>query len=255
MFKKLQRCATLPLGIAAIALANPAGAEPPAEPFSEAKIYFELNDTDGDLGIHSAIDGSEWKYLEIEDPGERRILAVNLTGRLRQLGLTELFFESAEPSFDEMPAAEFLAKFPEGTYEISGITVDGEELESAVKLSKLLPGPPRNVRVNGIRAAENCDAANLPLVTPPVYITWDPVTQSHPTIGRKGAAKIVRYQVFAEQTEDDPLTFSLDLPPTTTRYKIPQELIALGDDEYKFEVLAREANGNQTAIESCFRVR
>ena len=36
-------------------------------PFDEAELFFELNNTDGDLGIHGKIDGDEWKRLEIED--------------------------------------------------------------------------------------------------------------------------------------------------------------------------------------------
>ena len=44
------------------------------------------------------------------------------------------------------------------------------------------------------------------------------------------------------------------LPPTTTSFEVPQEILALGD-EVKFEVLVREASYNQTGVESCFRVR
>ena len=40
-------------------------------PFNVATIYFELNDTDGDLGIHALIDGEPWKILEIEAPNGR----------------------------------------------------------------------------------------------------------------------------------------------------------------------------------------
>lgn len=39
-------------------------------PFSEAEIFFELNNTDGDLGIHSSIDGDAWKRR-----GVRKVVA------------------------------------------------------------------------------------------------------------------------------------------------------------------------------------
>jgi hypothetical protein len=68
-------------------------------PYDEAEIFFELNNTDGDLGIHALIDGEAWKSLEIEDPWGREMLDVRLKGRLRRQGLTEIFFESAEPVF------------------------------------------------------------------------------------------------------------------------------------------------------------
>ena len=59
--------------------------EAPEVPFSEAHLFFELNDTDGDLGIHSKIDGEPWAAIEIEDPHERRILSVRNSGRLRPI--------------------------------------------------------------------------------------------------------------------------------------------------------------------------
>ena len=47
-----------------------------AAEFSEAELFFELNNTDGDLGIHASIDGGPYSRLEIEDPNERVILIV-----------------------------------------------------------------------------------------------------------------------------------------------------------------------------------
>ena len=60
---------------------------------------------------------------KIEDQNERRILSINVRSRLRRQGLTELFFESAEPPFDELSPEEFFARFPEGTYEVEGRTL------------------------------------------------------------------------------------------------------------------------------------
>ena len=91
-------------------------------PFDEAELFFELNNTDGDLGIHASIDGEPWKRLSIEDPNGRRILKIGASGRLRSQGLTQLFFESAEPVFAELSPATFFARFPEGIYEIEGRT-------------------------------------------------------------------------------------------------------------------------------------
>ncbi len=70
-------------------------------PFEEAFLFFELNDTDGDLGIHGKIDGDEWKQMEIKDPNGRRMMKIKAHGRLKRQGVTELFFESAEPTFGE----------------------------------------------------------------------------------------------------------------------------------------------------------
>ncbi len=95
-------------------------------PFDEASIFFELNNTDGDLGIHALIDGDAWKKLEIEDPNERRMLKIKVQGRLKKQGLTEIFFESAEPTFDELSPAQFFNRFPEGIYEIEGKRIEGD---------------------------------------------------------------------------------------------------------------------------------
>ena len=59
-------------------------------PFAEAELFFELNDTDGDLGIHASIDGEAWKHLEVEDPDEKEILQIRAKGRLRRQGVTQL---------------------------------------------------------------------------------------------------------------------------------------------------------------------
>jgi hypothetical protein len=215
--------------------------------FSEAEIFFELNDTDGDLGIHGSIDGGPWLDLEIEGPGDRQLLNIFSRNRLRTQGMTQLFFESAEPSFDELDPADFFLRFPEGRYTIEGRAQDGGTIESTVVLSHVMANRPENVRLNGVPAAESCDDP-LPVVLAPVTIDWDPVTQSHPEIGKKGSIKIVRYQLFVER---EGVNLSLDLPPTVTAFQIPAGITALGKS-FKFEIIARTATGNNTAIESCF---
>ena len=224
-------------------------------PFDEANIFFELNDTDGDLGIHALIDGEPWQNIEIEDPREREMLNIRVKGRLRRQGLTKLFFESAEPSFDELSPEKFFHRFPEGEYEIEGTTLEGDELESTAELTHVMPAPPNNIMVNGIAAAEDCDAAELPIVDADngVTISWDPVTESHPEIGKSGDIEVVKYQLVVEREEPTLLIYNVDLPPNVTEFPVPDEFIALGT-EFKFEILVREASGNQTAVESCFEI-
>lgn len=226
--------------------------------FEEAHLYLELNDTDGDLGIHGLIDGDAWKSLEIEGPDERPLMNASIRGRLRRQGMTEFFFESDEPSFDELPPAVFFQRFPEGTYEIEGITLDGEELESEVELSHVLAGPAGNVMVNGEAAAENCDAG-LPVVSEPVAISWDPVTMSHPTLGTTGVAVTVQQYQFVGEIEregetPDVLVFAVDLPADVTSFEMPEDFTGMAEDEIKFEIVTKLDNGNQTAVESCFEL-
>ncbi len=223
-------------------------------PFDEANVFFELNDTDGDLGIHSLIDGDAWKRLEIEDPNERRMLNIRVNGRLKRQGLTELFFESAEPTFDELAPEKFFRRFPEGVYEVEGLTVDGEELESEVEVTHLMPAPPihNNLQVSGVDASEDCDE-DLPVVDTPIVISWDPIELSHPDLGRTNEPiEVEQYQVVVED-EESGATLSVELPPEVTSYQVSDDFIGL-NTVFKYEVLVREASGNQTATESCFEV-
>jgi hypothetical protein len=222
-----------------------------AAQLSEAALFFELNDTDGDLGIHASIDGGPYVLLTIEDPNGRTILRVRAQGRLAMQGLTQLFLESAEPPFDELAPAEFFARFPEGTYEIEATARDGKEFENTAQLSHVLAAPPTNVRVSGMPAAENCDAVPLPSVSEPVVIDWDPVTTSHPEIGKLPPVEveIVRYQFFVEQGD---VNLGVDLPPEVTEFEVPAAIT--GPGRVKFEIIARTVTGNNTAVESCFVV-
>jgi len=228
------------------------GGEDEETEFGEAEFFFELNDTDGDLGVHSLIDGDDWRRLRIEDPGERVILDITARGRLGKHGLTELSFESAEPTFDELPAAEIFKRFPEGTYEIEARKLDGGKLESEVELSHVLPAPAGNVQISGVAAPVNCSAA-LPTVAAPIVFSWDAVTMNHPTLGDPGAIAIESYELIVELLGTD-VESGVVLPPEVTSFQVSDDLLALADGEVKFEILARDENGNRTAVESCFNL-
>ncbi len=227
-------------------------------PFSEAQLYLELNHTDGDLGIHGLIDGDTWKSLEIEAPNEQLLMNVWVRNNLRLHGMSEIFFESAEPSFDELPPAAFFKRFPQGIYEIEAITVDGEEMEGEVKLSHVLAGPPGSIKVNGKAAAKNCDAV-LPVVGEPVTLDWNAVTKSHPTVGTPNVnVTVLKYEVVGEIEREgqnpDVLVFKADLPRNVTAFEFPESFTNLADGEMKFEIVTKLTNGNQTAFESCFEI-
>ncbi|MGQ0734634.1 MAG: hypothetical protein ACT4QD_13385 [Acidobacteriota bacterium] len=248
-----------PLPLLAVALIAPHVAVPAAtmtvqsdriEPFSEAALFIELNHTDGDLGIHASIDGGPWTALQIMSGTGRELLEIASRGRLQRQGLTQLFFESAEPSFDELDPMDFFNRFPEGAYVITGRGERGATFASTAVLSHVLAAPPQNVYVSGLPAATSCDDDPLPSVVPPVVIQWDPVVASHHTIGVPGTFAVRRYQLFVERNM---VELALDLPPTMTAFEIPEAVTAVGD-EFKFEIIVQTDMGNNTAIESCFRV-
>lgn len=248
--RPMQLLSVLPMTMGCLTLEAAPPVAPPA-PFPEAELFVELNNTDGDLGIHGSIDGGPYSELEIDDPKDRTILRVTGRGRLARQGLTQLFFESAEPNFEELTPEQYFQRFPEGAYEIEAEKLDGGHLASTVTLSHVLAAAVSNILVSGVPAAESCDAPYLPLVSNPVIIDWDPVTTSHPTIGNFGDVEIAKYQFFVER---EGVKIAVDLPPTVTRFRVPAQIIALGD-EFKFEIIARTTTGNNTAIESCFLVQ
>ena len=247
--------------LALTAFTRGAAAREDAEiPFDVAELFFELNDTDGDLGIHAMIDGGPWKKVEIEDPRGRRMLAIWTLGRLRKQALTELFFESAEPSFEDLDPVVFFARFPEGTYEIEGRSETNQQLESETQVTHALPAPAEPT-VNGNAKAEVCDEEDPDFdiigVSAPVTIAWPAVTVSHPDLGTQPpvAVEIVNYEVVVEVLDAEfPSSFGVILEPGQTAMTLPDEFLALGES-FKYEVLAREASFNQTGIESCFTLK
>ena len=244
----------------------------------EAYLYFELNDTDGDLGIHGKVDGDAWKRMKSKVPKavRRKILDIRARSGLRRQGLTELFFESAEPTFDELDPDKFFRRFPEGEYDIEGVTLDGEERESEVWLSHIIPAAPEATAdgTSDPEGACTCDPEDLderdtcpdvPVITAAmaadgVTIAWPAVTMSHAELGTPGVDitdDVRYYEVVVEIDETDQKATAV-VPPTTTSWEVPPAFLAFGD-EIKYEVLVRinnkdEVPGNKSAIESCFEI-
>jgi len=200
-------------------------------PFEIAKIYWEYNASANDLGVHVSLDAEDWRRLRIFKPNKQPIFGVQGRGAYRELGMTELFFEGAEPSLDEFPLAGLLARFPEGEYEIRGRTVDGQVLESDVMFSHAIPAGPTVSAVVGPGDS--------------LVISWTPVTSPPPGFPDK-PINIVGYQVIV-----DP--FQVTVPATTTSVTVPPEFVAsLASGVQPYEVLAIEASANQTLTEGTF---
>lgn len=227
--------ALLALGGATVGLEHASKAASNPIRLAEATMIVEVNATDGDAGLQVFLDGEPWRSMTISSPDGRPILAVNAEGRLRDFGLTELFSESSEPSFDVFPLEEFKALFPEGKYTVVGTTVEGERLVGKATLSHDIPDGPEIVSpLEG--AAVGRDS---------VVARWNPVTTP-------AGIDVVGYRAIVER-EDALRVFSADLPASATSVTIPSEFLESGT-EYKLEVQAIEASGNQTLTEITFIV-
>jgi hypothetical protein len=205
-------------------------------PFSDARIRIEVNATDQDSGLHVLLDAEGWKWVKIYDPRGRLVFYVLGGGGIRKTGLTELFFESAEPGFDELPLDEFLRRFPSGEYRFVGRTLEGDTLYSKATLSHALPDGP----VLLTPAEDSVQDSNNTVVS------WQPVADPP-------GSRIVRYEVIVEDESVTPKrVLSATLPATATSMAIPSAFLLPGG-EYKYEVLAIEEGGNQTLSEAAFR--
>jgi hypothetical protein len=201
----------------------------------EATMIVEVNATDGDAGLQVFLDGEPWRSMTISDPEGRRIFRFATRGRVKKFGLTELFSESSEPSFDEFPLRRFKKLFPEGKYVLSGTTIEGRKAVKRARLSHDIPDGPQIVSPT--------EGSTVP--SDNAVATWNPVPEP-------AGIDVVGYRAIVER--EGPLrVFSADLPATVTSVTIPSEFLEPGI-EYKLEVQAIERSGNQTLTEITFRV-
>jgi hypothetical protein len=217
-----------------------AGAAQPNRPTSHAgevqlsiaQIYWEYNASANDLGVHVSLDGEDWRWLTIKRPDGLRLFEVRGRGPYQELGMTELFFEGAEPSLNSFPLAGLLTRFPEGPYEFEGRTVDGEVIEGEDVFSHAIPDGPQVFTQVGNN--------NL------LRISWNPVTSPPPGFPNLPIV-ISGYQVIVG-------TFQVTLPASATSVTVPPEFVSSLQHgvSQPFEVLAIEQSANQTLTEGTF---
>lgn len=237
--------------------------------FDEAKVIIEINATDGDVGFHALFDAEAWKEVRMVDPDGHKIFDEKAFKTLRTQGLTENFFESAEPvcdpeDADEDEAAvsleEFISRFPDGLYALYGKTNDSEHFSGEAELTYDLPAAPTiDDGVAFWAAGEE------------VVLSWSEGTTlgdkchdadlvAYEIIDIATGEDIVGWEVVVEPEDDEgiePLrVFSVQLPPGQTEVTVPWEFIETyldnDVDEFKYEVGAIEASGNQTFSEATF---
>ncbi len=201
-------------------------------------MIIEFNASANDVGAQVLLDGEPWSKVQIVSPDGRKILDIKTRMSLRKQGLTELFFESSEPSLDDVPLSEFLARFPAGQYKFEGKTTEGSGLAGVATFTHVIPAKPEILSPQEGAAVDPDD----------FVIEWERVTT---TISGSSGIVITGYQVIVQQVE--PLrTLMIDLPASVNSVKIPPEFFQQRDAEHKFEVLAIEAGGNQTIHEGLF---
>ena len=204
---------------------SPVEASAAAAPFDDAQVFFELNTTDHDMGFQVFLDAPGWKRVSLTGPNGNRLFVLSADTRLEEVGITELRFESAEPS----PAA-IRSRFPAGDYTFRGETVEGVSLFSKAHLGSGILNPPTFTPRNG----QVVDPLNT-------VVKWDV----------PGNTEMVEVII-----EHDDLGHVLDVTvsASTNRLTIPRQFLRRGK-EYKIEILAIAPNGNRTIAESTFKTQ
>ena len=203
----------------------------------EAEVFIEWNSTDEDFGIQFFWDGEPWKSMRVRNTRGKKVLDIRTRKNVRKQGLTEGFFESAEPTTSELSLEDFLDRFPEGEYTFRGRSLEKERLVGEADFTHTLPAPP-----TGLSPEEDDVVFNMGFT-----VSFNPVT-----VDTEGdPIDIQYYEVVVEKEEDDPIlqVFSVILPPTVTSVEVPAQFLE-PDTEYKLEVIAVEESGNKTITEA-----
>ncbi|MFQ5526199.1 MAG: hypothetical protein ACE5GX_08040 [Thermoanaerobaculia bacterium] len=229
---------TLIRGLAALALVSGLIAAPAsAKKLDEAELRIEINSTDGDAGIHVILDGEGWDTMQMRGPNgvEFSVAAENSVGFQ---GITEFFFESAEPSFEVQSLEELLELFPEGIYKFKGTTTEGRKLKGKARLTHALPeGPVLLSPVDG----EGIDPDNA-------VFSWQEVADPP-------GSEIVGYEIVVGCEEPAFVDFVAQVGPDVTSLTVSPEILGQdGAADCKWEVLAIEESANQTISETEFTV-
>jgi hypothetical protein len=208
----------------------------------DALIIIEVNSTDGDAGFQIFLDGEGWRFIRITDPDGEDIFDVEAFGGVDEIGGgTELFLETEEPEYDDIGELQDLVELlPEGEYEFTGITTEGDRLTGEAELTHVVPSGPN---ILGPAEADILDPVGG------ILVSWQAVID---TLLPGGAfvPVIDGYQVIVED-EEAGHAFNVTLSGTATEVTVPEEFFD-ADTLYKFEILAIEESGNQTITESWF---
>ncbi len=209
-----------------------------------AKLIIEFNATDDDIGVHGAFDDHGWSELCVFDPSGRPLAVFDPRGRLDDLTMAGVFFESREPPEAEWSFDDLVAAFPEGRYRVKARNFEGKYLTGSARFTHAVPAAPEIVAPV---IAEEPEAPGTPIATDDVVVAWEPVTQ---TING-AAVSISGYQVIVTKEEhEDPHGFSkptydVHVGPDATSLSVPADFFESGE-VYELEVLALERSGNQT---------
>lgn len=138
-------------------LCGSASATEPCGDFGECKALVEINSSDGDVGFHFLMDGSDLRYGALFNPKKRKIYSYGAYREFARQFVTETFNESAEPlcwypepeddEYGELVVTleDFIDRWKDGTYYFFGIGDDWEKSFGQTELTFNLPAAPTEI--------------------------------------------------------------------------------------------------------------
>jgi hypothetical protein len=204
----------------------------------DAAVFIEWNSTDTDFGIQFFWDGEGWTKMKVKNEDGDTVLKVKTYNNVKDQSLTEAMFESREPPASELSMKQFLKRFPEGEYEFSGKTFEGDKLVGEADFSHTLAEPTEIVSPEA-DSVQDSDGFT---------IEWTEVTED--LDGNE--IEVEFYVVVLENTGDDEATELEIVVPgdADTELEIPAQFIT-PESTYKVEIIVQEAeSGNRTITES-----
>ncbi len=207
----------LMLGVgSAIALSRPA-TTPRTIPFSALSLTIEINATAFDSGVLFFSDTPEsLEHLMIQDPNGQTVWQMTSSDPL-ELGLTEIFWETAEPDIQTA-----LLAYPPGPYTVTGVAFNGTVVQGVTELSHSFP------EAATILSPEPGALLNIENVV----VSWelDPMAS-----------------YYWLQIDVDDLGFSnvIRLPPGVSKFRLPAAILAKGS-AVTVDVASTLPNGNAT---------
>lgn len=219
--------------------------EGPGRTITHANLFIEDNGGDGDIGVHGYFDDHGWTELCVFDPSGELILHVQPGGRLGDLGIAGIYFESREPEYAEWDFAALKAKWPEGKYALRASGSDGKLLTGSALFTTVLPTMPEILSPPTLPEAEGAPLPKVPVAD--LKVEWTPVITSQD--GRKVNIRGYELYVGKENHVDDngfsKPVFDVHVGPHITSLVVPAAFFDPAS-VYEIEVLAIEESGNQT---------
>ena len=245
MTRHIYRLPVYAVSLLALVLGTAAWGDDEDNEISECDVFIEINATDEDAGWQGILDAEPWRSARVIGPDGMDFLKVDAQGEARKQGITEYAWESAEPTFDEFPLEDFLARFPEGEY-ICDVKFIGGEPKRATEedeLTHCLPDGPVITDPGG----------ELPAGTD-WTVMWGAVTTQYDQDGPGLGApldecdpedELVKYTVTVEFENGDEKVMDFDVIAPATMATISGDFLECGL-EGKVEIGAILDSGNAT---------